>query len=130
MRTGEFLKKTGISRETLRFYERKGLLPAPPRTSSGYRIYSTALIQRLKFIKTAQQAGFTLKEIKELLELKQKKVSCREGRNIALKKREELQQKMKAIREMKKILNRFILKCEEKGKKGLQQQCHFSFDEI
>ena len=60
----------GINLETVRFYERKGLLPKPRRSASGYRLYTPDAIQRLKFIKRAQELGFSLHEIRELLALR------------------------------------------------------------
>ena len=72
LKTKEVLNRAEIDRETLRFYEHKGLLPPTKRTSSGYRIFSEEVISRLQFIKTAKGAGFTLSEIKELVELKEK----------------------------------------------------------
>lgn len=130
MKPKDVMDATGIDRETLRFYDTKGLLPKPRRTSSGYRVYPDSIIDRLQFIKTSKNAGFTLKEIKELIELKNEKVTCREGRDIAIKKKQEVLDKMKALREMKKILNCFVDACNDKGEKGLNRPCHLSFDMI
>lgn len=66
---GRLAKKAGLGIETVRFYERLGLIEPPPRTDSNYRIYPEEEVNRLKFIKRAKDLGFTLKEIKELLEL-------------------------------------------------------------
>lgn len=68
--TGELAKRAGVNVETLRFYERKGLLPMPPRRVSGYRQYPAESVPRIRFIKRAQELGFTLGEIAELLSLK------------------------------------------------------------
>jgi len=128
MRTKEVLEKSGVDRETLRFYEGKGLLPKTKRTDSGYRIFPEEIVNRLRFIKTAQGAGFTLKEIKELVELKRKGATCKTGRDLASKKREELKLKMKALKEMDKVLDCFIDACESEGEDGLKRKCHLSFD--
>lgn len=64
---GEVAKLSGIGIETLRFYEKSGLLDRPSRTPSGYRVYDAAIIDRLSFIKKAQVLGFTLEEIRELI---------------------------------------------------------------
>ena len=69
LRSGELAKQAGVNVETLRVYERKGILPQPPRRASGYREYPPDAVDRIRFIKRAQELGFTLKEIKELLEL-------------------------------------------------------------
>ena len=130
MKPKEIIQAAGIDRETLRFYETKGLLPKAKRTSSGSRDFPDSILDRLSFIKTSKDAGFTLREIKELIELKSKKVTCRNGRDIALRKRQEVLDKMKALREMKKILDCFVDACNEKGEKGLSRPCHFSFDTI
>ena len=67
MRIGELAGQLGVTTKSIRFYERIGLLPDPPRTSSGYRSYEEADVERLVFIKTAQRLGLTLDEIKEII---------------------------------------------------------------
>ena len=67
MRIGELAGQLGVTTKAIRFYERIGLLPDPPRTSSGYRSYEEADVERLVFIKTAQRLGLTLDEIKEII---------------------------------------------------------------
>jgi DNA-binding transcriptional MerR regulator len=67
MRIGELAGQLGVTTKAIRFYERIGLLPDPPRTSSGYRSYEEADVDRLVFIKTAQRLGLTLDEIKEII---------------------------------------------------------------
>lgn len=66
---GEISKESGIGVETIRFYEREGLIPKPPRRSSGYRSFPVETVRRLRFIRRAREHGFTLSEIRELLEL-------------------------------------------------------------
>jgi MerR family transcriptional regulator, copper efflux regulator len=67
---GQLAKAAGVGVETVRFYERKGLVDAPPRKESGYRQYDGDAVERLKFIRRAQLVGFTLKEIQDLLALR------------------------------------------------------------
>ena len=69
MRIGELAKKAGVNVQTIRFYERRKLLRDPLRTPSGYRSYSDADLDRVQFIKQSQQLGFTLKEVKDLLDI-------------------------------------------------------------
>jgi DNA-binding transcriptional MerR regulator len=69
MRIGELSAKAGVNVQTIRFYERENLLPKPVRTASGYRTFAEADLERVRFIKDSQQLGFSLKEIKELLEI-------------------------------------------------------------
>lgn len=68
--SGQAAKAAGVGVETLRFYERKGLLPKPTRRTSGYRVYSPETVDRLAFIRRAKRLGFTLKEVKDLLRLR------------------------------------------------------------
>jgi Hg(II)-responsive transcriptional regulator len=67
---GELSKESGVHLETIRYYEREGLIPAPPRKSSGHRAYPPNAARRLRFIKRVQELGFTLSEIRELLTLR------------------------------------------------------------
>ncbi len=67
---GQVARRAGVGVETVRFYEREGLLEEPPRRASGYRQYSEQVVKRLHFIKRAKQLGFSLKEISELLLLR------------------------------------------------------------
>lgn len=69
MRSGELAKRVGVNVETLRFYEREGLLPQPARTRSGYRQYEKRDLERVRLIRSCQEIGFTLREVKEVLEL-------------------------------------------------------------
>lgn len=69
MRTGELARRAGVNLQTVRFYERQGLLPSPLRTASGYRSYQQSDLERVLFIKRNQEIGFTLAEIKQLIDL-------------------------------------------------------------
>src|SRR5919198_614719 len=84
---GEVARAGGVNLETIRYYERRGLLPKPPRTTSGYRTFGADAVRRLRFIKNAQDLGFSLREIKELLALRlDARTSCadvRWGRRIS-----------------------------------------------
>jgi len=128
LRTKEVIEKTGVDRETLRFYEGRGLLPKLTRKDSGYRDYPEQTVARLEFINKAKCAGFTLKEIKSLLDLQQKREPCRSVRDAAKEKREEIKTKLKALKEMDMVLQKFIHECEKDGESGLGRPCHFSFD--
>jgi len=67
LRTGQLAKQAGVGRQTLRYYERRGLLPEPDRTLGGHRVYPPATVARLRMIKGAQRLGFTLDEVADLL---------------------------------------------------------------
>lgn len=129
MRTKEIMEISGIDRETLRFYESKGLLPNASRTDSGHRIYPKSTIARLEFITKAKRAGFTLNEINELINLQKTNGPCRSGRDIAVQKQIEIKNKIKALKTMNKILEIFIHECEKNGESGLEKKCHFSFED-
>src|SRR5207253_10704697 len=81
---GELAQQGRVNSETIRYYERRGLLPKPPRTPSGYRVFSSDAVRRVRFIKRAQGPGFPLKEIKALLALRvdprNRVVTCGSGR--------------------------------------------------
>jgi DNA-binding transcriptional MerR regulator len=130
LRTKEIIEMTGVNRETLRFYEANGLLPKINRKDSGYRDYPEQTIARLEFITKAKSAGFTLKEIKSLLDLQQKKGPCRSVRDTAKNKRQEIALKIQALKEMDTALRKFILECEKDGESSLSRSCHFLFDEL
>jgi DNA-binding transcriptional MerR regulator len=66
MRAGELAAHAGVNIQTVRFYERRGILPKPSRTASGYRVYSAEALRLIRFIKRAQELGFTLDEIEDL----------------------------------------------------------------
>ena len=113
---GRLAKQAGVNLETVRYYERRGLMPEPPRTASGYRIYSKDDVARIRFIKHAQELGFTLKEISELLSLRvSHDVSCAEVKNKAREKIEEIDKKIESLQEMKKVLIMLENRCTGTG---------------
>jgi len=71
LKIGELARRSGLSVETLRYYERRGLIPPPERLPSGYRVYPPAILQRLAFIRRCKALGFTLDETQDLLQLQQ-----------------------------------------------------------
>lgn len=101
----DIIKETGLDRETLRFYEQKGLLPKPERTQAGYRQFDATVISRIKFIRLAQEVGFSLKEILELLNLgASKAISKGDLVEIAEKKISNIDARIKSLKSMKKLL--------------------------
>ena len=102
--------------ETVRYYERRGLLPKPPRTATGYRAFEPDAVRRLRFIRHAQALGFSLHEIKELLALRVKAgVSSADVRQRAQAKLVEIDEKLKTLRAIKKVLTRFTESCSGAG---------------
>jgi len=67
LRSSTLAEKGGVNLQTIRYYEREGLLPKPPRLKSGYRVFPETAVQRVRFIKRAQELGFQLSEVRELL---------------------------------------------------------------
>ena len=98
---GQLAKKSRVNVETIRYYERRGLVPAPPRRYSGYRQYSPGDARRVLFIKRAQRLGFTLKEVSELLHLRvDPHMTCADVRRRAKIKIAEIDEKIQEIQAM------------------------------
>lgn len=113
---GEVAKRSGIGIETIRFYEKEGLIPSPPRTSSGYRQYQPEVVDRLAFISRAKELGFSLSEISELLSLKlSSKTKCADVRCRAEDKIAEIENKIKTLRRMKQALTKLTEACNGNG---------------
>ena len=110
---GQVAGRAGVGVETVRFYEREGLIPEPPRTPSGYRQYAPDAVVRIRFIKRAKELGFTLKEIKELLALRAAPgARCEQVRRVAAEKIEDIDRKIEHLGSMRKALSRVTAECE------------------
>lgn len=108
--------QSGVNLETVRYYERQGLLPKPPRTASGYRMFPSEAVRRLRFIKRAQQLGFSLNEIRELLSLRMRPGTKRADiRARAEAKIADIEEKIRALDAMKKTLRRLADRCDGCG---------------
>jgi MerR family mercuric resistance operon transcriptional regulator len=114
--TGQLAKETRVNIETIRYYERLGLIPEPPRRISGYREFTPTYIERLLFIKRAQALGFTLKEISELLAVADGKPACKDIRKFAEDKVEDIETRIHDLQKMKTVLKDLIKKCLGKRK--------------
>lgn len=114
--TAELAGRCGVNLQTLRYYEREGLLPEPPRTPAGYRNFPPDSITRVQFIKHAQALGFTLKEIKELLALRvDPKTTCGDVRRRALAKVADVEQKIRNLEAIKAALTHLTAACSGEG---------------
>ena len=112
LKIGQVAKLAGISVETVRFYERQGLLENPPRKESGYRQYPPEAVLRISFIKKAKEVGFSLKEIKELLSLRLDSTTiCADVRSLAEAKICDIEQKIQALQKMKQALADLTAAC-------------------
>jgi MerR family copper efflux transcriptional regulator len=113
---GALSKAAGVGVETVRFYERKGLLRAPHRRTSGYRLYDQDAIERLRFIRRAKSIGFTLNEILELLTLCDDPSARRmDVRAQATRKIAEIDVKVSDLLAMRQSLDRLLNSCEGDG---------------
>ena len=112
---GKVAKRSGIGIETVRFYEREGLIDKPTRSASGYRQFDEEVIKRLNFISRAKELGFTLKEIRELLSLKvDPNMCCEDVKNRADTKIADIESKITTLRKMKKALVQLSKDCGER----------------
>jgi MerR family transcriptional regulator, copper efflux regulator len=110
---GKLAQLGGVNLETVRYYEREGLLPKPPRTTAGYRIFPRDAARRLRFIKRAQELGFSLSEIRELLSLRVKSGARHaEVRMRARSKIVDIDQKIRTLQRMKNALRTLTERCE------------------
>jgi Hg(II)-responsive transcriptional regulator len=114
--TGKLAKAADVNVETLRYYENRGLLPEPPRRLSGYRQYPLESVNRLRFIKGAQELGFTLEEIKELLSLRvDERATKGDVRVRAEQKVRQIERKIARLQKMQEALLHLIHECSGKG---------------
>jgi len=113
MRTSELAGKAGVNTETLRYYERRGLLTPPPRTPGGYRDYPAGTVELLRFIKRAQELGFTLDEVEELLHLHNGGPdSCDAARVLAEHRRTDLERRIRDLQRMHDSLADLVATCD------------------
>lgn len=113
---GQLAKDTQVNIETIRYYVRRGLIHPPPRRESGYRQFSKDTIARVRFIKRAQEVGFTLKEISELLSLRvAPDTTCADIKERAEGKIAEVEQKIQALQRIKKALITLKATCRGRG---------------
>ena len=117
--TGQIAKKADVNVETLRFYEKKGLIPEPMRTVAGYRQYPEETIHRIQFIKNAQKLGFTLKEIRELLSITLvTEKQCQQVKGEIDHKLMEVDEKIEKLQKISDALKSLRTKCDEGGIDG------------
>ena len=116
LKIGEVAERGAVNLQTIRYYEREGLLPEPPRLESGYRMFPESTVGRVRFIKRAQELGFTLSEIKELLSLR---VDRQRGsgavKALAEAKVRDIEGKIRALEAMKRALTHLSGMCSGRG---------------
>jgi len=116
---GEVSERGGVSAETIRYYEREGLMPAPPRTPNGRRLYGPSDLQTLVFIRNARELGFNLEETRTLLALREQDDNCTDVKALGLKRLESIRAQKAQIIRTEQILSAALAKCPG----GPMKQC-------
>lgn len=116
MKIGEAARRTRLTVEAIRFYEKQGLIEEPPRSPSGYRQYPEGVVARLDFIQRSKELGFSLREVEELLALR----DSPDARSSDVKERAEakirdIERKLRDLREMKEALSKLTRSCNGEG---------------
>ncbi len=118
LRSGEVARLAGVNVETLRFYEREGLLPEPPRRASGYRAFPPETVDLIRFIKRAQELGFSLREVQELLDARHApRGNSAPVRRLMAAKVAEIEGKIRDLQAMKQVLDGMLDHCD--GRRSL-----------
>lgn len=109
---GKLAGLTSVTNDTLRYYEQEGLISPAGKSPAGYRLYDRDSARRIHFIKHAQQCGFTLAEIRDLLDLRDRdKACCGDVRTRAIEKKLQIEAKIRAMKAMSKALDQLIAEC-------------------
>jgi Hg(II)-responsive transcriptional regulator len=116
MRIGEAAAAASVTVQTLRYYERRGLLDKPKRQPSGYRAYTDETVRIVRFIKRAQELGFTLSNIEPLLRLTVEHSPCKEVQSVARAKLTELDEKIEALEAMRRALVDLLAQCRRRNR--------------
>ena len=134
LHSGQIAEVTGVSPDTIRHYERIGILPHPPRSSGGYRLYSADVIERIHLVRRALQLGFTLTELSEILRVRdQGGVPCRRVLNLAEGKLRSLEQQIAELRQtqtyMKNLVRQWRSKLAQTGPSSKALLLHSLIDD-
>lgn len=110
---GELATRAGVTPDTLRYYEKLGVIARVPRTTGGFRTYSTDVLDRLRFIKQAQRHGLTLAEIRELLRLDTRRGAgqCRQVQRLLQRKLADLDARLVEMQEFRRVLDAHLTQC-------------------
>ena len=120
MQRAELAERTGCNLETVRYYEKVGLLPEPPRTPGGYRSYDATHERRIRFILRARELGFSLHEIRELLRLvDERDQPCADARAVAAAHLDDVRAKIDDLKRMERVLEKVVAQCAD----GTQPEC-------
>lgn len=111
MRIGEVAERAGVNVQTLRYYERRGLLDPPPRTPSGYRIYAMDTVRLVRFIKRVQELGFSLTDVEDLLRLREEDIHSESARNVVQEKQASIRSRILDLQSMDAALTHLLDDC-------------------
>jgi len=114
---GRLAAEAGVNVETIRYYQRRGLMAEPDKPTSGHRRYASDAIKRVRFIKRAQVLGFTLDEVSSLLELDEAR-ACAESRELAAHKLQVVEEQLADLKAMRKALTALLHQCDTEATKG------------
>ncbi len=112
LQIGEVAAHSGVSINTVRYYERLKLLPRAARSRGGFRIFPAETVERIRFVKQAQEMGFSLDEVKQLFSTDGGANQCRAVRSLLMGKLFDLENKINQMRNFKKVLNRHLAECD------------------
>jgi len=116
LKIGEVAERGGVNLQTIRYYEREKLLPEPPRLPSGYRMFPEQTVHRVRFIKRAQELGFSLAEVRDLLSIQiDPKKECSDVKRLAKAKMADIDEKIRTLEAMKRVLSRLTKLCPGRG---------------
>ena len=124
MTIGKLAEKCGIGVETVRYYERRGLIAEPERTDSGYRRYTSEAVDRIRFVVSAKELGFTLSEVSELLSISTEgggiddAADCKSVRELAEDKRRDVERRIQMLEDIRRTLDELIGACERNEATG------------
>lgn len=111
---GEMSKRSGVNIETVRYYERIGIMPKPDRTSGGNRQYNHDQLKRLSFIKTSRELGFSIEEIRALLEMVDRQdFTCGEVHGLTIEHLTSVREKINGLRKLEKALVGMAAECSQ-----------------
>jgi MerR family transcriptional regulator, mercuric resistance operon regulatory protein len=125
-RIGEIAERTGVSVETVRYYEKRRLLKAPGRTEGGFRLYSDAVVHQEKFIKQAQSLGLSLDDIQHLAAGRLRThhaPSCRKVRDLLTRRIDDIDARIKELREFRRTLHQHLAACDEALASAAEPTC-------
>ena len=113
MTIGKLSSKTGVNTETIRYYEKEGILPPPPRTESGYRVYTEEHCKRLMFVRRSRELGFSLNEIRTMLAMVDGgSLTCAEVKDVTITHLDDIREKISDLQKLEKTLQKIASQCK------------------